>query len=64
MFWLNYSRVEGGLMAGKSYVIGVIDNPFEDDTMQKRTVFGIFEEGQTTLETDKQEEGGQKIKTD
>lgn len=64
MFWLNYSRVEGGLMAGKSYVIGVIDNPFEDDTMQERAVFGIFEEGQTTLEIDEQEEGGQTSETD
>jgi hypothetical protein len=55
--------LKDAMLRAMNYVIGTIDNPFEDDTMQERQVFGIFEEGQTTLETDKQEEGGKKAET-
>ena len=40
-----------------NYIVAVVENPFEYDTMQKGQVYGLQQERQTAEQADEQESG-------
>lgn len=46
------------------YIIGTIDNPFEDDTMQEGEMYSIQQEGEAAEQADEQEESKKETETD
>jgi FkbM family methyltransferase len=44
---INWRCKSWGVAEFKRNIIGEIENPFEDDTLQEGKVYGVFEEGET-----------------